>query len=135
MNAVNNTKNAAQILKAVLGLKEESIVIATDSDWVLAIQKGDMDKEIPLKAAIPATCFELGFNNKMKLSNFINGKSNEAMLRVGEAYLHFYYSDNDLGLDYGRAVGGHDSIFDTRTIEESKVAKFLDVLKKHIVSY
>ncbi len=69
MTTVNSTMNPTQTLKAVLGLKKESVVIATDSDWVLAIQNGDMDKEIVLKAAIPATCFELGFKNKMKLSN------------------------------------------------------------------
>ena len=135
MSTVNNTMNAAQTLKAVLGLKEESIVIATDSDWVLAIQKGDMDKEIPLKAAIPATCFELGFNNKMKLSNFINGKADEAMLRIGEAYLHFYYMEGDLILDYGRIVSGGDCTFDTRIVEEPKIAKFFGAIKARIVPY
>lgn len=32
MTTVNSTMNATQTLKAVLGLKKESIVIATDSD-------------------------------------------------------------------------------------------------------
>ena len=135
MTTINSTMNAAQTLKAVLGLKKESVVIATDSDWVLAIQNGDMDKEIVLEAAIPATCFELGFKNKMKLSNFIAGKADEAMLRVGEAYLHFHYEGGDLSIDYGRTVGGYDNIFDTRTIEESKIVKFLDSLKTHVVSF
>lgn len=135
MTTVNNTMNAAQTLKAVLGLKTESIVIATDSDWVLAIQQGDMDKEIVLKAAIPATCFEFGFANKMKLSNFIAGKADEAMLRVGEAYLHFHYDGGDLSIDYGRVVGGYDTIFDTRYIEELKAVKFLESLKTRIVSF
>ncbi len=57
------------------------------------------------------------------------------MLRVGEAYLHFHYEGEDLSIDYGRVVGGHDNIFDTRTIEESKIVKFLDSLKTHVVSF
>ena len=129
------TMNAAQALKAVLGLKEESVVIATDSDWILAIQQGDMDKEINLQSAVPATCFELGFANKMKLRNFINGEDNEVMLRVGAALLHIFYDNASLSIDYGRVVNGHDTIFDTRTVEGDKVVKFLDILKTHIVGY
>lgn len=135
MTTTNQTMNMGQTLRAVLGLKDESVIIATDSDWLLVIQAGNNDSEIPLKAAIPATCFEFGFKNKMKLSDFIKGKTTEAKLRVGEAFLHFQYTDNDLDIDYGRIVSGEDTIFDTRTVEKEKIPKFFMSIAAKIVSY
>lgn len=133
--SASNVMTSTQALKAVLGLKEESVIIATDSGWLLAVQDGFNDKETLLKAAIPATCFEFGFENKTKLSAFLKGEANEAMLRVGEAYLHIFHEEDDLGIDFGRVVGGYDTIFDTRIIEAEKKSRFLELLKKHIVNF
>lgn len=128
--------NAANMLKTVLGFKQEAIVLFTDSDWMLAIQPGGTDKEIVGAGKVPATCFEFGFINKTNLNQFLAGTyGNKVELKVGEAYLSLEYIDGGIQVDYGRYIhNGELQIMDTKTItksvDEFKV-RLLDVLNKY----
>lgn len=119
-----------------LGFKENAIVIFTDSEWILAFQPGNNDLEIFGKSAIPATCFELGFNNKQKLRKLIKGEAKKIRLVIGEAYIDFETDAlGELHIDLGRKIAsGDEMVFDTKTIPNAKTGEFLEALTT-IVNY
>lgn len=121
--------NSKQMLCQVLGFKEEAVIMFTDNDWILAIQPGNMDKEILGAGKIPATCWELGFSNKLKLKDFLDNNTT-AELVIGEGRMGFEYDDKgNMQIDYARMVGGDRQIMDTKEMPKAKVEAFKEVLR------